>query len=138
MMGRGRDIALAVDILSGLPHFGAATLAEIIDIRRELEKPLKRFRKAMLGYSDRIACAPWEEAFNAETDRIFIRKIEPAVLELEEAAEMENLHVYNEPAHHHRLHGQRCGRPLHSERYARHHALGSDQGVLEGRRWQLA
>ena len=62
-----------------------ATLSEIIDIRRELENPLKRFRKTMLDYSDRISCAPWEEAFNAETDRVFMRDIEPAVLELEEA-----------------------------------------------------
>lgn len=85
MMGRGRHMALAGDILGRLPHFGAATLAEIIDIRRELEKPLKRFRKAMLDYSDRISCAPWEDVFNAETDRVFIREIEPAVLELEEA-----------------------------------------------------
>ena len=85
MMARSRHIALAGDILSRLPHFEAATLPEIMDIRRELENPLIRFRKAMLDYSDRIACAPWEEAFNAETDRIFIREIEPAVLELEEA-----------------------------------------------------
>ncbi len=84
-LSRGRHMALAGDILSRLPHFCGATLAEIIDIRRELEKPLKRFRRAMLDYSDRISCAPWEEAFNAETDRVFIREIEPAVLELEEA-----------------------------------------------------
>jgi hypothetical protein len=85
MISRGRHIALADDLLQRLPHFGAATLTEILDIRRELENPLKRFRKAMLDYSDRISCAPWEEAFNAEADRVFIREIEPAVLELEEA-----------------------------------------------------
>jgi hypothetical protein len=84
-MGRGRHIALAGDVLRRLPNFSRATLAEIIDIRRELETPLKRFRKTMLDYSDRISCAPWEEAFNAESDRFFIRDIEPAVLELEEA-----------------------------------------------------
>lgn len=85
MKARGRHVALAGDILSRLPHFEAATLPEILDIRRELEDPLIRFRKAMLDYSDRIACAPWDEAFNTETDRVFIREIEPAVLELEEA-----------------------------------------------------
>ncbi len=85
MIGRGRHMALAGDLLSRLPHFSAATLTEIIDIRRELEQPLKRFRRAILDYSDRISCSPWEEAFNVESDRVFIRDIEPAVLEIEEA-----------------------------------------------------
>ena len=84
-LSRGRHIALAGSLLARLPNFGVATLDEIIDIRPDLEKPLKRFRSAMIGYAGRIAVSPWEEAFGAESEKVLLQDIEPAVLELEES-----------------------------------------------------
>jgi hypothetical protein len=48
-VARGRHSALASDLLQRLPLFEKATVQEILDIRRELEDPLVRFRSAVIA-----------------------------------------------------------------------------------------
>jgi hypothetical protein len=68
-----------------LPLFDQATVNEILDIRRELETPLTRFRSSIIRFSDSIRTAAWDEDFSFEADQIFQRDVQPAVLDLEEA-----------------------------------------------------
>ena len=81
---RGRHSSLAADLLDRLPTFGQATIDEILDIRRELDKPLKQFRKAITNFSATIKTASWDEDFITEADTIFYRDVDPVVQEIEE------------------------------------------------------
>ncbi|HEY8602326.1 MAG TPA: hypothetical protein VIL85_28140 [Thermomicrobiales bacterium] len=81
---RGKHSGLAADILERLPQFEYATVSDILDIRKELEQPLRRFRRAVLGFSEKIKNAPWDEDFVTEADGIFYRDIDPVITEIEE------------------------------------------------------
>jgi hypothetical protein len=48
---RGKEAGLAAELFKRLPLFEEASIDEILDIRRELERPLVRFRSAMIGFS---------------------------------------------------------------------------------------
>ena len=82
---RGKHSGLAARLLERLPLFDHATVNEILDIRRELEKPLTRFRSSIIKFSDGIRTAAWDEDFSFEAEQVFQRDVQPAVLDLEEA-----------------------------------------------------
>ncbi len=82
---RGKQSGLAARLLERLPLFDQATVNEILDIRRELETPLTRFRSSIIRFSDSIRTAAWDEDFSFEAEQVFQRDVEPAVLDLEEA-----------------------------------------------------
>lgn len=75
---------ISSDLLISLPSFEFATIDEILDIRKELEKPLVRFRRKMLSYNDEIQAMPWDEDFRNECFNIYHKDIAPAVLEIDE------------------------------------------------------
>lgn len=81
---RGRHSALAADLLDRLPLFEQASVSEILDIRKELAKPLIRFRRAITSFSATVKAAPWDEDFVTEADVIFHRDVDPVVQEIEE------------------------------------------------------
>lgn len=83
-VNRAKHIALAANLLKRLPVFDNATIDEILDIRRELDKPLIRFRSAILKFSNNVDNEPWSEDFKTDADIVFMKEIEPVVLELEE------------------------------------------------------
>lgn len=82
---RGKSTALAADLFDRLPTFEQASVEQILDIRRELEVPLTRFRVAILGFSNDILSDYWDEEFVSECQIVFIREVEPAILEIDEA-----------------------------------------------------
>jgi len=65
--------------------FDGASMNEILDIRRELERHTARFRSSLIKYAETIRNASWNDEFIAETEEIFLRDIEPAVLDIEDA-----------------------------------------------------
>ena len=83
---RGRHSGLSGDLLRRLPTFEEATLAEILDVRRGLEGPLRGFRVAVAGFSREISSAAWEPGFAEEADALFREKVEPEVEQIEHAA----------------------------------------------------
>jgi hypothetical protein len=84
-IGQLKQTHLAAEILRKLPLFDGASMNEVLDIRRELEKHAVRFRSALIKYAETIRNASWDEEFIAETEEIFYREIEPAVLDIEDA-----------------------------------------------------
>jgi hypothetical protein len=86
-IARGRHSGLASDLLRRLPLFEKATVQEILDIRRELENPLIRFRGAVIEISEGIRSAAWDEDFPSDADMAFRKEVEPAILEIEEAVQ---------------------------------------------------
>jgi hypothetical protein len=84
-VGRAKQVGLASNLFSRLPLFDGASVEEIIDIRNELDKPLKRFRAAIIDFSHEVEGAPWEKEFPEEVEQIMRRRIEPAILDIEDA-----------------------------------------------------
>lgn len=78
-------IGLVDNCLQRLPSFEEASIDELIDIKKELSNPLIRFRRKMLTFSDDIKSLPWDKDFIGECDSLFIKEIQPALLEIEEA-----------------------------------------------------
>jgi hypothetical protein len=85
---RSKHVRLAGNLLEKLPLLGDVPMHEIIDIRRELETPLVRFRSALIKYSEEIKSAPWEKDFEIEADRLFIKYVGPAIEEIAEGIAM--------------------------------------------------
>ena len=75
---------LAGNLLIALPSFEFATTDEILDIRKELEKPLVRFRSKLLAYDAEIQSMPWDEEFQFECIKLYQQEVAPAVLEIDE------------------------------------------------------
>jgi hypothetical protein len=84
-IARGKHSVLAGKLLERLPLFHEATIDEILDIRKELEQPLIRFRSGVIGFSREMQHAGWDKGFPAEADLVFYERVAPAVLEIEEA-----------------------------------------------------
>jgi len=96
-VARAKGVGLSADLLSRLPLFDSASVDEIVDIRQELEGPLVRFRSAMIEFSDEIKSSAWEKEFPLECESIFLKRVEPAILEIEESVKANRrLHVYVE------------------------------------------
>lgn len=83
-INRSKEVGLAADLLARLPVFEHATVKEILDIRRELEKPLRKFRSAMIKFSNEIESASWDKDFAQDADQVFRSEVEPSVLALED------------------------------------------------------
>ena len=82
---RERDVGLMSDLFGRLPLFDQASVQEVLDIRRGLERPLVRFRSAVSTYSDTISSAQWDSAFPIEAEKVFLTEVQPAVLDIEDA-----------------------------------------------------
>ncbi len=83
--------AMTNKLLLSLPSFEFATIDEILDIRKELEEPLIRFRGKMLGYNTEIQSMPWDEDFKHESNMLYQKHIAPTILELNELSKENNL-----------------------------------------------
>lgn len=81
---KGRHVALAGHIFDRLPVFERASIDELLDIRRELQAPLVRFRSAMIRFSAAVREAPWDDGFRDEAELILLQEVDPALKELDE------------------------------------------------------
>lgn len=81
---RGKHTLLARNLLEKLPLFEEATVDEVIDIRKELDRSLVNFRKAVIDFSNDVKTAAWDKEFPFEADNIFHKEVAPAILEIEE------------------------------------------------------
>lgn len=84
-ISQAKQVALSSELLQRLPRFENASLHEILDIRRELNGPLVRFRSAIVQYSRQVQSAPWDKDFPIEANEVFVEHLAPAILEIEEA-----------------------------------------------------
>jgi len=82
---RGKQAELASYLLERLPLFEKASVDEILDIRKELDRPLGRFRGAIINFSEDIKSTPWGKDFPPEANRIYLRDVKPALLDLEDS-----------------------------------------------------
>lgn len=88
---RAQNVGLSAALLSRLPLFDEASMDEIIDIRKELDRPLVNFRAAIIEFTRDVKNEPWDQAFTLEAERVFLERVKPAVLDLEDACRSNNL-----------------------------------------------
>lgn len=81
---RAKEAGLAAELFKRLPLFEEASIDEILDIRKELEQPLIRFRSAMIDFSEKIKDAAWDENFSFDAEQVFNRDVAPVVLNIED------------------------------------------------------
>jgi hypothetical protein len=81
---RGKRVSAATQFMEGLPSFPAASVAEILDIREELRKPLTNFRAAVAEMERLIQSAAYDADFAQEVDDLYIEKVAPALQEIAE------------------------------------------------------
>lgn len=82
---RASHAGFVSDVYQRLPSFEQAGFDEIMDIRKELRKPLDNFRSAMLEYSQDINSVPWKEDFEYEAKKLYLMNVVPIVNQVEEA-----------------------------------------------------
>jgi hypothetical protein len=87
---RGRIVGLAAGLVEQLPLYDNATVAEVIDIRHELESPLVRFRSAIIELAGSIGNAAWDKEFPHDVEQVLRKHVEPAVLEIRDAVRTNN------------------------------------------------
>ena len=88
---RGKHSGLAGHLLQRLPLFDEASVDEILDIRQELDKPLTRFRGAIIQFCENIRSAQWDRDFPSDAEEVFYRDVGPAILDIEEAVKSNKL-----------------------------------------------
>ena len=72
------------NLIQRLPSFDSASVGEIIDIRKELNDPLIRFRSKVQLYSESIQSVPWNDDFENECSLLYYQEVAPAILEIDE------------------------------------------------------
>lgn len=82
---RGREGGLVADWLPRLPLFEAASIEEILDIRRELAAHIARFRAAVIEFADAVQPAVWDDGFPHEAERLYRREVAPTVADIADA-----------------------------------------------------
>lgn len=91
---RGKQVAVASGFLGRMPTFPSASLSEVLDIRTELAPGLVRFRAATAELGRLIEADAYDEAFTDQVDDVFVEKVAPALLEIEERVR-ENAYLRN-------------------------------------------
>ena len=72
------------NIVQRLPSFDQAPVDEILDIRKELDPSISRFRSKMISYSDTLQTMPWDKDFESECSMLYYQEVAPAITEVDE------------------------------------------------------
>ncbi len=83
--GWARQGGLAADWLPRLPLFDLATVEETLDVRRDLDPHLARFRAAVAEFAEAVASAVWDPDFPLDAERVYRRDVAPAISDIEDA-----------------------------------------------------
>lgn len=82
-----RHAGMSDNFIQRLPSFEMASVDEILDIRKELDPSLARFRSKMISYSDSIQALPWDNDFETESSLLYYQEVAPAITEIREMAQ---------------------------------------------------
>lgn len=86
-MRRGREVGAASQFMFYLPAFPNATIRELIDIRKELHRPLVQFRSAMVRVADVLDAEPYGSEFQEHVEQAYRSDVAPALEEIREQIE---------------------------------------------------
>lgn len=84
---RSNEAAAAGRLIAGLDAFPRAAIDDLLDVRRQLEQPLVRFRAALATVTAQFEAAAWEEGFDREVEDLYRQHVAPALLDVQQALE---------------------------------------------------
>jgi hypothetical protein len=82
---RGKQAAIAANFIERMPALPRATMAEVLDVRRELNDPLERFRAGVTRFARLVDSPLLEDDFRAEVEDVYKADVAPALAEIREA-----------------------------------------------------
>ena len=82
---RAAEAGIAGRLIAQLEAFPDAEMDVVLDVRRQLQTPLVRFRAALASAGSQFESAAWDESFAREVDDLYRREVAPALLEVREA-----------------------------------------------------
>lgn len=77
-----RHAGVASNILMTLPTLEGASVDEILDFKKDNEKELILFRKAIYDFSDKINSLPWDDNFQYDCLKLYNTEVLPRVEEI--------------------------------------------------------
>jgi hypothetical protein len=83
-LAHAKNVSIGSGLIRKLPAFTAAPMDEILDLRREANGSLSRYRRAVASLTPKIASAAFGTEFNEEVNDIWLREVEPAIDEIKE------------------------------------------------------
>lgn len=86
-----KNASFASDLIMRLPVFEGASVDEIIDIRKELDKHVNNFRGAVVDYTEKIKSEPWTREFENDAYNLFLKEVNPKVMAIEEETKANKL-----------------------------------------------
>lgn len=79
-----RHAGVSTNILMTLPSLGEADFDEIVDFKKENERALIGFRKAIYDFSEKIKSLPWDDDFEFECTKLYATEVAPKIEEINE------------------------------------------------------
>lgn len=79
------EVVLGTGFIAHLPAFTSAPMDELMDVRRDLNEPLERYRRKVSQLRSEMQTGPFDEHIRAEVDAIFRTEVNPAIIEIREA-----------------------------------------------------
>lgn len=77
-------IPLVSYFLDQLPVLDDASVEEVLAVKDKLQRPLVKFRSAVVEYADKITSQPDDEAFALECENFFLRDVSPSLMEIDD------------------------------------------------------
>lgn len=79
------EAVLGTGILARLPAFTTAPLDEVVDLRRDLDEPLGRYRRKVSRLRSELRTGPFDQHIEAEVDALWRNEVDPAIVEIRQA-----------------------------------------------------
>lgn len=83
-LAHSKNVLVGSGLIRKLPALTAAPMDEILDLRREANTSLSRYRRAVSSLTPKIASAAFGPDFNEEVNDLWLREVEPAIDEIKE------------------------------------------------------
>lgn len=79
------EAVLGTGILARLPAFPTAALDEVVELRRDLDEPLGRYRRKVSDLRSELRTGPFDQHIEAEVDAVWRSDVGPAIVEIRQA-----------------------------------------------------
>ncbi|MFI6240846.1 hypothetical protein ACIBEF_13305 [Micromonospora sp. NPDC050795] len=86
---RALNAASGTGLVERLPSFDGADMSEIVDIRKELDAPLARFRRSVEETASDLPESPADPDFEPSLDHLWLTKVSPAIEEIRERVQQD-------------------------------------------------
>ena len=83
-LAHSKNVSVGSGLIRKLPALTSAPMDEILDLRREANGSLSRYRRAVSSLTPKIASAAFGSDFNEEVNDLWLREVEPAIDEIKE------------------------------------------------------